>query len=483
MSNGTIRQRLSQSIGCSSLSVDKCQRLHWASLEILERTGVRLFYPEAIALARKGGADVSEGNLVRIPSGMVERAFTTVPKRVVLCDRYGNRVMPVEGDRCYYGPGSDTLHLIDHTTGERRKPVLDDVRQGMILCDALPNIDFVMSLVIPTDVDQALADRYQMEAMLKFTTKPILFVTYDAPGCRDAVEMAEAVAGGPDALRRNPNIACYINVTTGLRHNSEALEKLLYLAERGLPAMYIPQETGGATAPVTASAEMALVLAGTLAGLVLSQLKREGTPFIMPGWDCSYIDMRTLVRHYADPGKSPMAQAMAHYYHLPMFSLGGCSDSKLVDQQAAAEAALTLMAATLGGGNLIHDLGYLESGLTMSLAQLAICDEIASWVRAFVVGDEVNDETLDLDEIHRVGPDGQYMDSPHTLKHFRDRFYPNLLDRTNFDVWSENGSTTLAQRAGEKVKQILAEHQVEPLPADTNKRLREIVERAHKLRT
>jgi trimethylamine--corrinoid protein Co-methyltransferase len=478
VSQSAINQRAYQSVQFSSLSKEQCQRIHWASLEILERTGVRLYYQEAIDLVRKGGADVSDGNLVRIPSGMVEKAFTTVPKRVVLCDRYGNRVMPIEGYRCYYGPGSDTLNLIDHRTGERRKPVLDDIREGMVLCDALPNIDFVMSMVIPSDVDQTLADRHQMETMLASTTKPILFVTYDANGCRDAVEMAEVVVGGVDALRRNPIIACYINVTTGLRHNSEALEKLLYLSERGLPAMYIPQETGGATAPVTSSGELAMVLAGTLTGLVLSQLKREGAPFIMPGWDCSYIDMRTLVRHYADPGKSPMTQAMAHYYNLPMFSLGGCSDSKVVDQQAAAEAALTLMAATLGGGNIIHDLGYLESGLTYSLAQLVICDEIVSWVKAFVTCDEVSDETLDLDEIHRVGPSGQFMDSPHTLKHYKQRFYPNLLDRTNFDVWVENGSSTLAQRAAEKVNRILVEHQVEPLPIDTTQRLKEIVEHA-----
>lgn len=195
MSQVATNQLAYQSVRFSSLSKEQCQHIHWASLEILERTGVRLYYQDAIDLARKGGADVSDGNLVRIPSGMVDKAFTTVPKRVVLCDRNGNRVMPIEGYRCYYGPGSDTLHLIDHRTGERRNPILDDIREGMVLCDALPNIDFVMSLVIPTDVDQALADRYQMETMLSSTTKPILFVTYDARGCRDAVEMAEVVVG------------------------------------------------------------------------------------------------------------------------------------------------------------------------------------------------------------------------------------------------------------------------------------------------
>jgi len=478
MSNSGMNQRAFQGALSYGTSPEQCQRIHYASLEILERTGVRLYLQAAVDLAKQGGADVTDGNLVRFPSGMVEKAFTTVPRRVVLCDRHGNRVMPVEGYRCFYGPGSDTLNLIDHRSNLRRKPVLKDVEEGVVLCDALPNIDFVMSMVIPTDVNQTICDRHQMETMLARTAKPIIFVTYDTSGSLDAIEMAEVVVGGADALRRNPICACYINVTTGLRHNAEALEKLLFLSGKGLPALYIPQETGGVTSPVTAAGTLAMVNAGVLAGLVLSQLTREGAPFVMPGWDCSYLDMRTMVRHYADPSKHALPQSLAHYYNLPMFSLGGASDSKVVDQQAAAEAALTLLISTLGGGNIIHDLGYLESGLTFSFAQLALCDEIVSWVKAFARGEEVNDETLDLDEIHQAGPDGRFMESAHTLRHYKERFYPKLFERGNYEMWMKHGSKTMGERASEQVNQILAKHQPEPLPTDIAKRLREIVQRA-----
>jgi trimethylamine--corrinoid protein Co-methyltransferase len=178
------------------LSDEQCQKIHWASLDVMARTGVRVYEQEAIDLLKKAGASVSDGNRVYIPSGLVEKAFTTVPKRVVLCDRYGNRVMPVEGHRSFFGPGSDCLNIIDHRTGERRQPVLQDIVEGMIVADALPHVDFVMSMVLPVDVPQAVADRYQMEAMLNYTTKPIVFVTTEFSGCADAVEMAEAVAGG-----------------------------------------------------------------------------------------------------------------------------------------------------------------------------------------------------------------------------------------------------------------------------------------------
>lgn len=460
------------------LTPDQCKRLHEASLDILERTGVRLHEPEAIELVRSAGAQVSDGNRVRIPARLVERALESAPRRVVLHDRHGEPVMPVDGYATYYGPGSDCLHVIDHRTGDRRPPVLQDVADAATVCDALDNIDFVMSLFYPRDIPGAVADRYQMEVMLNATTKPIVFVTYDLAGCIDAVEMAEAVAGGADALREQPTAACYINVTTGLQHNAEALQKLMYLADKGLPALYIPVALGGLSAPVTVPAAMAIVNAGTLTGLVVSQLKREGAPVIIPGWGGSGLDMRTMVQPYAGPDRRGVAEALAHYYGLPMFSLAGASDAKVVDQQAAAEAALTLMVDTLAGGNIIHDMGYLESGLTGSLAQLAICDQIVGWIKHFQREMEISDETLALDLIAEQGPDGQFLDSDHTLTHYRERFYPRLFERYNHADWLGRGGTTLAERAADQIDEILAGDQVEPLSGDVARRVHEIVERA-----
>jgi len=408
----------------------------------------------------------------------VEKAFSTVPNRITLYNRHGQPALFLEDYRCYYGPGSDCLNIIDHRTGERRKPVLQDVVEGITVCDALPHIDFVMSMFLPSDADPMASDRYQMEVMLNTTTKPIVFVTNEFSGCVDAVEMAEAVAGGAEALQQRPFAACYINVTTGLIHNEEALQKLLFLAEKGLPAMYVPIVIGGLSGPVTPPGSMALINAGVLVGLVLSQLKREGAPFIVPGWGSEGLDMKTLVSPYCSPNPRGLAHAMAHYYNLPSFGLGGCSESKQVDQQAAAEASLTLMAETLGGANLIHDLGYLESGLTGSLAQLVICDEIVGWLGQFMAPVEVSDETLALDLIDEIGPDGQFLDTEHTLAHFREHWYPTVFDRHNYDRWQAAGGKSLAERAADRVKKILAEHQPEPLPEDITQKIKAIVQRA-----
>jgi len=463
------------------LSDGQCQKLYWGCLEILERTGVRLYHQEALELLKKAGGSVTEGNRVRIPSGLVEKALSTAPKRVTLCNRHGQRVMPVEGYRAFFGPGSDCLHIIDHRTNERRRAVLQDVVEAMVVADALPNIDFVMCMFLPEDVPQQVVDRYQMEAMLANTTKPIIFVTTEFSGCVDAIEMAEAVVGGPDALRRNPLAAPYINVTTGLNHNEEALQKLLYMAEKGLPTTYIPSTQGGVTAPVTPAGALAVAQAGALVGLVLAQLKQEGTPVIMPGWGGNMLDMRTTIQPYADPDKRSLASDFVHFLGLPMFALAGCSESKTVDQQAAAEAALTLMTDVLGGANIVHDLGYLESGLTGSLVQLATCNEILSWLDHYARSVEITDESLALDLIDQVGPDGNFLESDHTYEHFRERWYPTLFDRNNYEGWLAEGGKTLVQRATEQVEDMLANHRPEPLPKEVAKTLGQIVQRAEQM--
>lgn len=463
------------------MSPKQCHKMHLAALEILERIGVRMHLPEAVDILKKAGCDVTDGNLVRIPSGLVERAFVTAPKRIVLADRNGRRVMPLEPGRTYVGPGSDCLNIVDHRTGVRRKPLLSDVEEGIKLCDALPEVDFVMSMILPNDIDTAVADRYQMELMLNHTTKPIVFVTYEFDGCVDMIEMAELVAGGAEELRRNPFVACYVNVATGLRQNDDALQKLLYLSKKGIPFMYVPDGNSGVTGPVTAPGAAAMILAGTLAGLVLTQLNREGAPFILPGWGGGVIDLKTMIISYCHPTARGMMLAMARHYDLPVFGLAGVSESKLPDQQAAAEAALTLMVEIMSGASLIHDLGYLESGLTYSFAQLVICAEIVSWIRGYLEGVEVSDDTLALDVIEEVGIDGDFLGHLHTLENFRHHWYPDIMERGNYDNWLTSGGNNLYDRSVQKVERLLASHKSPLLPADLQVKLREIVGRADRL--
>ena len=483
MVQGTPKQpdlRQARSPRYDRLTPADCTRLHAASISILERTGVRIHDDEAVERLRGAGARVGDDGRVFVPGELVEWALGVAPRSVTLFDRSGAAAMTLAGDNAYFGVGSDCMHVIDHRTGERRRAVLQDAIDGLTLVDALPNMAFGMSMFLPSDVDPAMVDRRQMAVMLERTTKPLVVITYDVDAMTDAIAMAEAVAGGADALRERPTCAFYVNVTRGLVHNGDSVRKLVTLAEKGLPALWIPVTSGGTTGPVTLAGNIAVNTAGVLVGLVLAQLVREGTPLVVPGFGGEFLDLRTLVDPYAEPDSLGIAPSIAHHYGLPMFSLAGGSDSKVVDQQAATEAALTMLGTALAGGHMIHDSGYLESGLTGSLVQVAICDEIAAWVRAAIEPVVIDDETLALDLVDRLGPDGSFLEADHTIAHYRERWYPSLIDRGAHGAWLARGGTTLAERAAARVERILATHRPPPLPDEARLAISTILERAER---
>lgn len=460
----------------SRLGPQECERIHNASLEVLERVGVEVHDERARALLVKGGAK-TDGLRVTLPERLVTWALEIVPRRITLCDRNGKVAMRAWGYRSYFGGGSDCLNILDHRSGERRRPLLQDVIDAARVQDALPEVDFVMSMFLPSDVDQRIYDRYQMEAMLNHTTKPIVFVTPDFAGCVTAVEMCEVVAGGAEAFQRNPFAICYINVTSGLIANAEALQKCMYLAEKGLPMLYIPLNAGGVNSPVTTAGCMATMNAGTLLGIVLAQLVREGTPVAVPGWNGGPYNLQTMVGNYVLADEQAVATSMGRYYDLPVFGLGGSTDSKVLDQQCGIEMALSLTFALLSGANIVHDLGFMDAGLQGSLQLMVIANDTLAWLRAATAGVPVDDESLALEVVEELGPSGNYLSHDHTLKHFRRAYHSKLVDKRPYSQWVEQGATTMEQRAAKVIDDILSSHQPQPLPPDIQRDLKRIVER------
>jgi len=450
--------------------------LHEASLKIMEEPGMRFHSEEALALFRKAGAAVSDGNLVRIPPALTEKALASAPRELTIYDRGGQPAMRLGGGQCWFGTGSDCLHIYDPQTGQRRPAVLRDVQDAARLVDALPNLDFLMSMFLPSDVPADRYERHQMKAMLEGSTKPIVFCGISADSTRQAVDMAAAVAGGEAALARRPFVLNYLNTPSALRHNEESLSRLLYAAERNLPSIYAPGNCRGTTAPMSVAGMMALGNAGQLAGLVLSQLKREGSPFILNQPSVGALDMRWMRDLYVSPDKGPAGSELARRYGLPVFASGGASDSKLFDGQAAAEAALSLFAAAASGATLIQNAGYLDSALTGSLELMVLCDEIAGWLRRYLRAVEVNEDTLALAAIREAGPGGDFLATEDTAALSREEWQPALFDRASWEAWREAGGTTLEQRANGKVQAILREHRAEPLPAAVRAELARLAE-------
>ena len=326
--------------------------------------------------------------------------------------------------------------------------------------DAMPYYDFVMSGFIPTDVPYDQAQKCQMSAMLEHTNKPIVYATTSLENTQMKIEIAEIAAGSAETLRDRPFAVNYINISNPLRHDPESIKKLMWLSEKGLPFVYRPSIiTRGISTPITWAGFLVVNNVSGLAGLVLSQLISEGEPFIHCGCGGGTFDMKTMVGQHSAPEIRGFNEDMCEYYKLPRFGIGGLCGAKDIDQQAAYESALTLITAAQSGAQLIHDVGYMDNGTTGSLEQLVICHEIIGWVKQYMKNIEINDETLALDVIDEVvRQNGDFLSTEHTMRHFKEDYYPELTERANYDTWLENGALTLRQKAKKKVEQILKEH-------------------------
>jgi trimethylamine--corrinoid protein Co-methyltransferase len=449
------------------LTRTQCQSLHEASLEILRRTGVRVYHSEAVSLLQEAGAFVTDSNLVRFSPGLVEWALEQAPSRIVLCRRGSKEIqVALEGRKVNFGPGSDCPNYLDPRTGERRPFTRADVIDAIHVVDALPQLQFCMSMGIPAGIPAANPYRHQFALMLEHTIKPIIFVCHDRDDCEVIVAMAALAAGGEEALRLNPTLLLYSEPSTPLRHTETAIGKLLYMAEQSLPVVHSPAPMMGGTAPVTLAGGLALGNAEVLSSLVIHQLKRPGAPFVY-GVQAHHMDMKTTISVYGSPEYQlarVMSAEMGRFYGLPTWGNAGMSDSCVLDEQAALDATFSVMVALLSGVNLAHDVGYLEAGLTTSPEMMVLTAEIIDMMRQFVGGVNLDAESLALDVIDRVGPGGDYLTAAHTLRHFRETWQPALVNRQRLDDWIAGGRQRLGDRLRDKTVALMEAPGPEPLP-------------------
>jgi trimethylamine--corrinoid protein Co-methyltransferase len=417
--------------------------------------------------------------LVFIPPRLVEWALREAPSSITLYDRAGQVAMELEGGKVYFGTGSDCPNVIDPYSGQRRKGTLQDVADLARLCDALPQIDFVMSMVLPEDAPPATYDVLQVNAMLRNTTKPLVVVPPSLEGMQVMWELAALVVGGEAELRRKPRIIVYAEPTSPLVLGQESIQKTMFAARQHVPLLYASGAGLGMTMPVTPAGATVLATAEALAGNVVAQLARPGAGFVF-GAGLATIDMKSAVFCYAGPEFlicQGMMMSMARYYDLPSWGFAGCSDSKAEDQQAALEQSMWNLWAALTGCNLCHDVGYMESGLCFSAVQLTLADEIIAYARRVVRGDPFDPEALAVEAIHHTGPGGAFINNPHTQRHFRDNWFPGLIDRDTHNGWEKAGSKTLLERARAQAQHLLETHRPAPLSAEVEQGLDAILAR------
>jgi trimethylamine---corrinoid protein Co-methyltransferase len=469
---------------CTTAQLD---RLHNAALQILERTGLVIHSGEALDLLGDIGCWLDEGQRVRIPGHIVEQALTRVPKRISVYNRQGDPAMHLAGMNSYYGPGPTIQYVYDAYTGKRRESDRDDIHHAATVCDYLPNIDFAMTMgmtggVYPKNqgINPALTDRMDFAAMLGHTQKPLIFSAWSREGLSDIWEMAVAVRGSEKKASRQPLMILFTQPISPLVIDTEPVRQLLFCAEKGIPAIFSSAPTMGSTAPNSIAGSVAQALAEFFGALVLTQFKKPGAPVIM-GAGYGPMDFRKASSPYNGPEfyvSKTINKELAAYYGIPDWNYGGCTDAKILDGQATAEAALSLYVATSVGSNLIHDVGYMEMGMTACLELMVMADELISGFKKMFAEIPMDDEAFGLDMIDQVGPGGHFLAEQHTRDHMRDIWHPDFFDRDTFDGWEASGAQTMEKRLNQKLQWILDNHRAEPLAPEVQKEVASIIARA-----
>jgi trimethylamine--corrinoid protein Co-methyltransferase len=439
--------------GCGALSAEALDRLQRAGLTVLERVGVEVRDEPSLGLLAKSGARV-KGTRAHIPKELVDRAVSTVPGRFTLPGRAsdGSLDLEVAPGSGLFGNGTDCLYFRDAASGERRRALLADVETIATACERLPNIDFVMSGVLPADAPLERVDLAQFAAMLKGTRKPLVIAPATAGETLPAMLEMAGRAG------RCESFAVLGMSNPPLVLDGSCLGKARACGAAGVPFICGPANTLGATGPASVAGAIALGHAETLAVLVAHQLATPGAPFVYGVGAGSAFDMRTFVDVWMSP-EGMLADAaavqLATARGLPTWGYAACGDGKILDGQLATELAVTTLYAAQTGASLYHDVGELEAGVQNSLESLVLGDTLVGLARRLLAGITVDDEALQLDDIEAVGPGGSFLGRAYTRRHHRDVWSSPLFDTSTFDRWTEAGSHTFEERLHEAALDLM----------------------------
>jgi len=450
------------------LSENDLQRLHASALSLLEDPGVLSRSRRILDLFRKAGAPVDqESGVIRVAPDMVEAAIASAPKSFVIHGRDPDMDLLVESGRVFYGMGGTSEPYVwDHEAGRPREPIKADMETATRVGHSLANIDFVMALCTSGDAPKEHVFFHDYDAMLRNTTKPIVFSVLGLRSTTKILEMAAAACGGESGLRRRPLGMAMASGVSPLVV-TELNEGILEAVEFGVPIRYGVGPMMGGTSPATVAGNLAQSVAETLFGLALVQVIKPGAPVVLAP-NTNAMDMATGQCTYASPeqnlGKAAVAQ-LGRFYGLPTWGTAGGVESKLPDSEAAAQAAMTMLLCGLAGLTFCQNLGTLASGLYGSVEQLLICDEIAHTVNRLLAGFSVTDDALALDVIRAVGHGKDFLTHDHTLTHFkRSLFFPSLFRRQSVHQWLEGGGRPIVEVAHGRVREILAGATAIPLP-------------------
>lgn len=449
-------------------NAEQLERIHQASLKVLEEIGIEVLHDGARVILKKAGAIVDEETQrVRFPRDLIESKIGLAPKSFILHARNPENNVVIGENAVAFGSVASAPNVADRDGG-RRPGNHKDYQNLLRLGQTLDAVQFWGGYPVePADIHASVRHLDAIYDMLTLSDKPIHAYSLGAERNLDAIELVRIARGVDDAtLDREPSVFTIINSNSPLRLDIPMMEGIIRMAKRNQPVVLTPFTLAGAMAPVTVAGAIVEQNAEALAGLVFTQSVNPGAPFVY-GAFTSNVDMKTGSPAFGTPEQMKSAiigGQLARRYGVPYRTSNTCA-ANTIDAQAAYESVFSLWGAIMGGGNLImHAAGWMEGGLHAGFEKMVIDADLIGMISEFLRPLSFSDDDLAFDAMKEVGPGGHFFGCEHTQSRYRNAFFsPMISDWRNFETWREAGSPTAYDKANRLYKEKLAAYTPPPI--------------------
>lgn len=458
-------------------------KIHEAALEVMEETGVRFPSSRALDILEEAGCSIDRETMVaKLPSDLVISTLRQAPTRFLLAGRDPKDDLWIDDRTSYLSTDGCAVDVYDIISGELRRSNKQDITNACRVADYLPEISYIWGPPVSAqDIPAHIRPLHEIEASMEGTTMHIQPETViSRQMAHFALEMAAVAAGGREELRKRPLFSYMQCATDPLGQDGGSLDASMVAAEWGIPTGFMPMPMSCATAPATLAGNLVVATVDAVSPLVLMQLVNPGTPVYFAAAPTA-IDIKTGGYTGGGPEDFLLAAAFSeicHFYQIPLAVGGFATGAKLPDWQAAVDNSFAGLMPVLTNTSIINGAGTLNGSKIFSLQALIMDAEIFSIIAKTSQGIEVNDETLAVELIKKVGPGGNFLSDKHTRKYMRDIWQPVVYDRKPYGQWEESGRKGAYEEATELARWIIDNHEVEPLEEGIKKEFAAIIRRA-----
>ena len=461
------------------MDADQIERLHQASLAILEDIGVVFRDTQALSDWKKAGADVRDER-VHLDRHLVMELISTIPPTISYHARNPSNNVELGGPHSIFVPMTGAPYLRD-LDDIRRAPTIEDLATFHKLAHMMPALhSSAHHIVEPMDIVVAHRHLHITYSSMKYSDKMFMGMTTSPRNAEDVLAMC-AILYGAEFMEQHPVTTGNCNGNSPLVWDQVMLGAMRAFCRRNQPVLCSPFVLGGANTPASTAPAVAQLNAEALSALAYTQVVRKGCPAIY-GHFLSTVSMQSGAPMAGTPEISLMnfmIGQMARRYKVPWRTSNLLGGAKVLDAQAGYESAMTMMAVLLSGAHYIwHSAGWNEAGMHCSMAKFIVDSEVCAMGYRMTQGIQWDDFDEALAAIRDVGPGGHYLGHAHTLANFQRAFFiPTLFDNNSFEQWKIDGCKDVTRRALEKARKLLADYEEPKLDSAKDEELREYIAR------